>query len=292
MIDDDVAYLSPSTVYPILRAEDLVCRWKPSKNRAKRVRDKGSAPDEKWQSDIRYVKLGKRNYYLVNFIDEYSRFLVHHELLRNMDGDSLALAAQTALSKLPPGKKPLIQTDYGSRYISLEFKLVLSDKGVGHQRIKPHCPQENGIIKRGNRTLGEKIDELEISDYQLAKQEIAGIVQWYNYERLHSGINFLIPYEMYRGDPQKHLQERQLKLYQARLRRREENLNISQRAMALIPTKGDSSERKSFKKDAHRKKNNQINDGNPTKIIDTYHRESQLKKRSICPKGIETFQSR
>ncbi len=236
MIDDDVACLSPSTVYRILREADLVCRWKPNKNRVKRIRYKGSKPDEKWQSDIRYVKIGRRTYYLVNFIDEYSRFMVHHELMRSMDGNSVALAAAQALSKLPDDSKPLIQTDNGSCYISHEFKLVLSDKGVGHHRIKPHCPEENGIVERSNRTLGDKIDELELTDYQLAKEKVAEIVHWYNHQRLHSGIDFLPPWEMYRGDPEKRLSERRRKVEEARLRRREENLNMRQRTLLLYST--------------------------------------------------------
>ena len=233
MIDDNVAFVSPSTVYRILREEDLVCRWKPHKNRAKRIRYKGSKPDEKWQSDIRFVKVGKRNYYLITFIDEYSRFISHHDLLRSMDGNSVALTASEALSQLPAVSKPLIQTDNGSGYVSLEFKLVLSDKGVGHHRIKPHCPEENGIVERSNRTLGDKIDELELTDFQLAKEKISEIVHWYNYERLHSGIDFLPPYEMYRGDPIKRLAERRRKVEEARLRRQEENLRVSQRALLI-----------------------------------------------------------
>jgi len=233
MIDDNVAYVSPSTVYRILREENLVCRWKPNKNRAKRVRFKGRKPDQKWQSDIRYVKLGRSNYYLITFIDEYSRFIVHHELLRSMDGDSVAWAAAKALSPLPPGVKPVIQTDNGSGYVSLEFKLALSDKGVGHHRIRPHCPEENGIVERSNRTLGDKIDELELSDYQQAKDEISDIIEWYNHDRLHSGIDFLPPWEMYRGDPSRRLAERRIKVEEARFRRREANLGISQRALCL-----------------------------------------------------------
>ena len=242
MIDDDVACLSPSTVYRILREADLVCRWKPNKNRAKRIRYKGKKPDEKWQSDIRYVKIGRRTYYLVNFIDEYSRFMVHHELMRSMDGNSVALAAAQALSKLPADSKPLIQTDNGSCYILHEFKLVLSDKGVGHHRIKPHCPEENGIVERSNRTLGDKIDEMELTDYQLAKENISEIVHWYNHERLHSGIDFLPPWEMYRGDPEKRLSERRRKVEEARLRRREENLKLSQKALSLYSTELYSTE--------------------------------------------------
>src|SRR3972149_5992696 len=40
--------------------------------------------NELWQTDIRYVRVGSRNYYLISFLDAYSRYVVYHELLRSM----------------------------------------------------------------------------------------------------------------------------------------------------------------------------------------------------------------
>ena len=37
--------------------------------------------DEIWATDLMYLKVGDVQYYLVTFIDEYSRYLVHWELL-------------------------------------------------------------------------------------------------------------------------------------------------------------------------------------------------------------------
>jgi len=233
MIDDDVAFVSPSTVYRILVNEYLICRWQPKLNRDKRIRYKGNCPDEKWQSDIRYVKISRRTYYLIIFIDEYSRYIVHYELMLSMDGNSVSLAALDAFSTVADDAKPEIQTDNGSGYISHEFKLVLTDRGVGHHRIYPYCPEENGLVERTNRTLGEKIDELEPANFQEAKEEISKIIDWYNHERLHSGINFLTPWDMYRGNPEQRLQERQDKLRKAKQRRREQNLKVKQRSLAL-----------------------------------------------------------
>ncbi|MDP8205238.1 MAG: integrase core domain-containing protein [Candidatus Electryonea clarkiae] len=189
MIDDNVAFVSPSTVYRILVEEYLICRWQPRAKRDKCIRYKGNYPDEKWQSDIRYVKIIRRTYDLIVFID----YIVHHELMLFMDGNSVSLAALDAFSTIADDIKPEIQTDNGSCYISHEFKLVLSEEGVGHHRIYPYCPEENGLVERVNRTLGEKIDEHEPSDFQEAKKEISNIIDWYNNERLHSSINFLIP---------------------------------------------------------------------------------------------------
>jgi transposase InsO family protein len=235
MVDEDVAYLSPSTVYRILLAKDLVHRWEQPKPREKFEREKPSKPDEKWQSDLRYVRVGSLWYFLITFADECSRYIVHHEVLRWMDGHSVSLAAQAALDGLPPGVEPVIQTDRGSGYVSREFKLVLSENGIGHHLIRPHCPEENGLIERIQRTLGEQIDEHELENVTQAERVIGQIIRWYNEERLHSAIGFLRPIDVYRGNPQALLEERRRKIAAARHRRKEENLGRRQRSLVLEP---------------------------------------------------------
>jgi hypothetical protein len=61
------------------------------------------------------------------------------------------------------------------------------------------------------------------------------IVRWYNEERLHSGIRFLRPVDVYRGNPGEILGERRRKIAQARHRRKEENLRRKQTSLYLGP---------------------------------------------------------
>jgi len=148
-----------------------------------------------------------------------------------MDGNSVALAAADALSKQDSGRRPDIQTDNGSGYVSREFKMVLSDNGIGHHRIRPHTPEDNSLVERAHRTLGEALDEFEVETYWEARERIAEIVEWYNHQRLHSGINFLRPIDYYRSDPERLLRIRQRKIEQARHNRKEENLKRKQRTL-------------------------------------------------------------
>jgi len=232
MVDEDVAYLSPSTVYRILREQGLVSRWRPERRKRRREQwEKSSGPDERWQSDIRYIGVRWRKYYLVLFLDEYSRYVVHYEVMCYLDGDTVSLEAQRALETLGGRARPEIQTDNGSGYISGEFKRVLSEHGVGHVRITPHCPEENGLVERTHRTLAEALDEVELRDLAHARTVVDEIVRWYNEERLHSALHFLRPIDYYRGDPESLLEERRVKLAEARQRRRETNLGIRQRLL-------------------------------------------------------------
>ena len=233
MVDEDVAYVSPSSVYRILVSRDLVHRWERPPARAKRIREKPLKPDEKWQSDLRYVGVDDRWYYLITFVDECSRYIVHWDLLRWMDGSSIALAAQAAIDTLPKESRPVIQTDNGSGYVSRDFKTVLSERGLAHQKIRPHCPEENGLVERVNRTLGEALDVHDFEEVAGAKKTIGEIIRWYNEERLHSAIQFLRPIDVYRGEPQKLLEQRRVKLAVARHERREQNLRLQQSSLYL-----------------------------------------------------------
>ena len=237
MVDEDVAHVSPSTVYRILRAEDLVCPWRRRKKRRREEGEKAGRRDEIWATDLKYVAVGERNYYLISFLDEFSRYIVYHELLRSMDGHTVSLAAQSALETLGRDEEgrllvtPTIRSDNGSCYISREFSGALDEHGLSHRRIKPHCPEENGVIERAHRTFDEALDGEELTDFLQAAKALARMICWYNEERLHSALDFLRPVDYYRGAPDALLEERRRKLSQARHRRREKNLRLRQQTL-------------------------------------------------------------
>ena len=237
MIDEDVAYLSASTVYRILRAEALMCRQRGRVKRYREESEKASRPDEIWATDLLYLKVGDVQYYLVTFIDEYSRYLVHWELLTSMDGHSISTAAQRALETLPAGPDgklsvtPIIRSDNGSGYISGEFVGLLSHHELTHHRIRPHCPEENGIQERFNRTFREGIEEHDLEDRYDTQAVIGDLISHYNEIRLHSSLEFQTPATWYCGDPWQVRCARRAKLSQARHRRKQINLGIRQRTL-------------------------------------------------------------
>jgi putative transposase len=239
MVDEDVAYLSPSTVYRILKEANLVCPWRRRAKRKKALEEKATRPDQRWSTDLMHLQVGSRVYYYVAFLDEYSRYIVHHELLLGMDGLTVSLAAQKAIETLPKGPDgkpvvtPEIRSDNGSCYISKEFRVVLQENGLGHHRIQPHCPEENGLMERANRTLRESLDGEELNDLLTGERVIARLVHRYNRERLHSALGYLPPWEFYRGEPSKRFEKRRVKLFQARHRRRERNLELRQGTLPL-----------------------------------------------------------
>jgi len=239
MVDEDVACLSPSTVYRILKEANLVCPWRRRTKRRRTEEEKATRPNQRWVTDLMQLQVGDGVYYFVSFMDEYSRYIVHHEVLTGMDGISVSLAAQTAIETLPRGEdgqplaKPEMQSDNGSSFIAREFLLVLKEHGLGHHRIHPHCPEENGVIERSFRTLREALEGQELTNLLEAERILARLVRWYNTERLHSALGYLPPEVVYRGDPEARKEERRRKLAQARHRRKEKNLGVQQGTLPL-----------------------------------------------------------
>jgi putative transposase len=83
MVDEDVAYVSPSSVYRILNDADLLYRWK----RGRGVGEppaRPQRPNERWHTDIMYLRVESTWYFLVTVLDGYSRYVVHWELLTSM----------------------------------------------------------------------------------------------------------------------------------------------------------------------------------------------------------------
>jgi putative transposase len=241
MVDEDVVCLSPSTVYRILKEQNLVSPWRRREKRSREENEKATQPDERWATDLMYVEVAGRKYYQLNFIDEYSRYIVHHELLTNMEGGTVSVEAQRAVEHLleeqggeiPETGMPEMRSDNGSCYISREFRGVLEEHGLSHNKITPHCPEENGIMERANRTFREALDGEELTDLYQAREVMAKIIDWYNHERLHRALGYLKPIDYYRGDPEQLHQQRRQKLATARHQRRETNLKLRQRTLPL-----------------------------------------------------------
>lgn len=241
MVDEGVACLSATTVYRILKEAKLVCPWSRRSKRKREEQEKASRPDQRWGTDLMYLEVNGRFYYYIGFLDEYSRYLVHFELLKSMDGSSVSQAAQRAIETLPRDARgellvrPEIRSDNGSGYVSKEFHQVLEANRLMHQKIKPHCPEENGVMERSNRTVREAWEqEIPPEDVEAAAKLLKKIERWYNHQRLHSALGYLRPVDYYRGNPEALKEERRVKMAQARHRRKEINLGLKQKTLPWV----------------------------------------------------------
>ena len=220
MVDEDVAYLSPSSVYRILRDADLLYRWKRSRKAGERPAEP-TRPHERWHTDLMYLRVGDVWYFLVTVLDGYSRYVVHWDLLTSMTAADVRLVIQDALRQT--GATPQVVTDNGSQFTAKDFRELVRDFELEHIRIRTYHPESNGKLERFHRSTREALDAVELANLSTARAIIRRWVQHYNTRRLHAALNYLPPAEYYAGDPPARLAERRRKLDTARSRRRTRN---------------------------------------------------------------------
>ncbi|MGH7657973.1 MAG: IS3 family transposase, partial [Gemmatimonadales bacterium] len=220
MVDEDVAYLSPSTVYRILDGADLLARWKRSR-RVGTPPPEPTRPHQRWHTDIMYLRVADTWYFLVTVLDAYSRYVVHWDLLASMTAAEVRLVVEDAVRLT--GAQPEVITDNGSQFTAKDFKELVRRFGLEHIRIRVYHPESNGKLERYHRSTRDALDSVELQNLGRARELIGRWVAHYNTERLHAALNYLPPVEFHTGNPTARLAERRQKLEEARQQRRERN---------------------------------------------------------------------
>ena len=221
MIDNDVAYCSPSTVYRVLSQAEVIRRW----NRKTGKKGTGFVqplkPHEHWHIDISYINVSGTFYYLITILDGFSRYIVHTDLRESMKDEDIGVVIQTAKERFPD-EAPRIISDNGKQFLSRDFKELIRIHGMTHVKTSPYYPQSNGKLERWHKTIKSecirKKTPLSIEDAQGIIKEY---VSEYNDVRLHSAVGYITPKDMLdRKDDIIH-KERDKKLEKARKERAE-----------------------------------------------------------------------
>ena len=219
MLDDDVAAVSPSSVYRVLKqAGRLDRKWlKPSKKGTGFVQP--LAPHEHWHIDVSYINVAGTYYFLCSLLDGASRYIVHWELRETMKEWEVETIVQRGLEKFP-GEKPRIISDNGPQFISRDFKTFIRLMGMSHVRTSPYYPQSNGKLERWHGSLKRECIRPGCPESLLeARRLVARYVDHYNHVRLHSAIGYLAPADKLNGLADVIFAERDRKLEEARGRR-------------------------------------------------------------------------
>lgn len=227
MVDEDVAYLSPSSVYRILRDEDLLYRWKRSRSVGEPPAEP-NAPNERWHTDLMYLRVEDTWYFLVTVLDAYSRYVVHWDLLTTMTAAAVRMVVHDALKKT--GASPQLVTDNGSQFKARDFRELVRDFELEHIRIRTYHPESNGRVERFHRSTRDAVGEQDLRHLGRAREIIGRWVEFYNTRRLHAALNYLPPEEYWQGDPEARIEERRKKLDEARRRRETINRKRLQQA--------------------------------------------------------------
>lgn len=156
----------------------------------------------KLQMDVKYItpELSGLPYTCFEYavIDIYSRYK-EAVILNHLDQDGAILALMEIRKRLP-FEVDFIQTDNGLEFQG-RFNAYCEKTGLKHHLIHKSTPNENAVIERAFRT-----DEEEFffrmkdppKDYDQLRNMFAQFLHYYNYKRIHLGINLKTPFEVIR----------------------------------------------------------------------------------------------
>lgn len=95
--------------------------------------------------------------FFITFIDDYSRkkfvYFLKHKSEAIEAFKNFRVYAENKLER----KIKTIRTDNGREYVSKEFKDFLQSSGIAHQTTAPYNPQQNGLAKRANHSIVERM---------------------------------------------------------------------------------------------------------------------------------------
>jgi transposase InsO family protein len=229
MIDENIACLAESAVYQVLSEHGMLYGWASpdSEGTEKEYKHKPRYPHHHWHTDIAYIKIQGVFYFLIMLLDGYSRYLLAWELMTDMLGTSVENFIAKNKEKYPFAKPKLIH-DNGGQFVSHDFKKLMTTLEIQSVHTRRNHPQTNGKIERMNGTVkSEAIRPNAPADYQEAVQILNEYSYTYNHQRLHAGIEFLRPADLFFGRKEKILKERSEKIIHARKSRREINKNAA-----------------------------------------------------------------
>jgi putative transposase len=229
MIDAEVACVGESTVYRVLDAADLLSRWKRSEPSSGEYHFRPTGPNQQWHTDVMYVWVACRFYFLLSFVDAFSRYVVHHKLLLTLDGKSVSTELQAALEK-NPGSEPRVVHDHGGEFVNKDVAAVIKAHSLIDIKTRLKHPESNGIVERFNGTVRDETNNDYGQNYFQAEAIISKLITHYNDERLHAGLGYMTPIIWHRGKPEQVRERRAGQIAAARARRKMINQQRLQQA--------------------------------------------------------------
>ena len=219
MIDLDIAYASPATVYNIMKKNGLISRWNKSGTEHEKGFKQPVSANEQWHTDFSYICIGGIFYYFSAILDGYSRKILVWDLFEDMTELNIEILV-TRAKELYPDAKPRIIHDNGRQYLGDDLRKLFAKLSIEDSKTRPFHPQSNGKVERFHRTLKtEHVRRTPYLDYSDAELRMADWITWYNSERLNGAVKYLTPDEVFEGKMNERLAERRNKLHNASKRR-------------------------------------------------------------------------
>jgi transposase InsO family protein len=190
---------SPGAVLRVLTEAGYVTEDRPTVPHQDKIRSfERATSNQLWQTDLFTFILKRQNQrvYLVAFLDDHSRFIVSYGLHASQSAALVLEIFRAGIASY--GTPQEVLTDNGTQYVTWrgtsQFHHECDKRGVKQIVATPRHPETLGKIERFWGTLWRECLETAVfTDLTEARTRIGHFIDHYNFQRVHSGIDGLVP---------------------------------------------------------------------------------------------------
>lgn len=147
--------------------------------------------------DIKYIWIAgdRRNALVLSVIDVFSRWVLGQLISYSVRKEDVVELFDQIFAIYPMPLRIYVRNDNGSQMESHLVQQYFSDKEIIQEFTRPATPEQNAHIESYHSILERVIcSRYELEDLKEAIDTFERWLTFYNYERIHSGINYLSPY--------------------------------------------------------------------------------------------------
>lgn len=152
-------------------------------------------PNQKWVSDITYIKVGRIWLYLAAVLDLFSRKIVGWALDTHMREELILDALNMAALNRDINENTIIHSDRGVQYRANDYQEALQDYGLKCSMSRKGNCWDNAVMESFFSRL--KVELIYAENYKSVNDARAGIFEYielfYNQTRRHSAIGYMSP---------------------------------------------------------------------------------------------------
>ena len=155
------------------------------------------APDERWVTDITYIRTHEGWLYLAVVVDLFSRKVIGWSMQPRMTKEIVLNALLMAVWRRNPQKQVLVHSDQGSQYTSHEWQSFLKSHGLeGSMSRRGNC-HDNAVAESFFQLLKrERIKKKIYGTRDEARSDIFDYIEmFYNSKRRHGSSEQMPPVE-------------------------------------------------------------------------------------------------
>ncbi len=154
-------------------------------------------PDQKWVTDVTYLRTGEGFLFLAAIIDCCTRMVVGWSVADHLRTELCLAALDDAVGRRQPGPGLLHHSDRGCQYTSYEYRARLKALEMRQSMSRVGNCWDNAVAESFFSTLKlELVYTQEWESHDQLRQAIFEYIEvFYNRERLHSTLDYSTPFE-------------------------------------------------------------------------------------------------